>query len=104
MRMWLAPSAFFPARGGVEELTHQLAKEYMRRGHEVTVVVHRNPMELPATRRSTAYQWSVFFLTCLAPLRAGCSGTQSLSLASLESWNGLGLDPISSTSSAPPTR
>ena len=47
MRMWLAPSAFFPARGGVEELTLQLAKEYLRRGHEVTVVVHRNPMELP---------------------------------------------------------
>lgn len=45
-RIWLAPSAFFPARGGVEELTLQLAREYQQRGHEVTVVVHRHPSEL----------------------------------------------------------
>lgn len=47
MRIWLAPSAFFPARGGVEELTLQLAREYVRVGHDVMVVVHRHPAELP---------------------------------------------------------
>lgn len=47
MHIWLAPSAFFPARGGVEELTLQLAREYQRRGHEVTVVVHHHPVGLP---------------------------------------------------------
>ncbi len=47
MRIWLAPSAFFPAKGGVEELTLQLARQYQRRGHEVTVVVHRHPPDLP---------------------------------------------------------
>ena len=47
MRIWLAPSAFHPSRGGVEELTLQLAREYQRRGHDVTVVVHRYPHDLP---------------------------------------------------------
>ena len=46
-RIWLAPSAFFPAKGGVEELTLQLARDYQRRGHDVTVVVHRHPADLP---------------------------------------------------------
>lgn len=49
MRIWLAPSAFYPSRGGVEELTLQLAREYQRRGHAVTVVVHRHPPTLPDT-------------------------------------------------------
>ena len=48
MRIWLAPSAFHPSRGGVEELTLQLAREYQGRGHDVTVVVHRHPDSLPA--------------------------------------------------------
>lgn len=47
MHIWLAPSAFHPSRGGVEELTLQLAREYQGRGHEVTVVVHRHPADLP---------------------------------------------------------
>jgi glycosyltransferase involved in cell wall biosynthesis len=47
MRIWLAPSAFHPARGGVEELTLQLAREMTRTGHDVTVVVHRHPADLP---------------------------------------------------------
>jgi glycosyltransferase involved in cell wall biosynthesis len=47
MRIWLAPSAFHPARGGVEELTLQLARELTLTGHEVTVVVHRHPADLP---------------------------------------------------------
>ena len=47
-RIWFAPSAFFPAKGGVEELTLQLARDYQQRGHEVLVVVHRHPTDLPA--------------------------------------------------------
>lgn len=47
MRIWLAPSAFHPSRGGVEELTLQLARQYQRKGHDVTVVVHRYPHGLP---------------------------------------------------------
>lgn len=47
LRIWLAPSAFAPSTGGVEELTLQLAKEYSRQGHDVTVVVHRHPSHLP---------------------------------------------------------
>ena len=47
LRIWLAPSAFHPSRGGVEELTLQLARDYQHRGHDVTVVVHRHPADLP---------------------------------------------------------
>lgn len=47
-RILLAPSAFHPSQGGVEELTLQLAQEYQRRGHAVTVLVHRHPVDLPA--------------------------------------------------------
>ncbi|KRE37609.1 hypothetical protein ASG73_08080 [Janibacter sp. Soil728] len=47
LRIWLAPSAFHPSRGGVEELTLQLARQYQQRGHDVTVVVHRHPADLP---------------------------------------------------------
>jgi glycogen(starch) synthase len=48
MRIWLAPSAFFPHRGGVEEATLQLASEMLSRGHDVLVVVNRHPDELAA--------------------------------------------------------
>jgi glycogen(starch) synthase len=48
LRIWLAPSAFAPSKGGVEELTLQLAKEYQGRGHDVTVLVHRHPRHLVA--------------------------------------------------------
>lgn len=48
LRIWLAPSAFHPSHGGVEELTLQLARVYQQRGHDVTVVVHRHPRDLPA--------------------------------------------------------
>ncbi len=47
MRILLAPSAFAPSRGGVEELTLQLAREYRRQGHDASVVVHRHPAQLP---------------------------------------------------------
>ena len=42
-RVWLAPSAFFPHRGGVEELTLKMALELARRDIDVTVVTHRWP-------------------------------------------------------------
>lgn len=45
--VWLAPSAFFPSRGGVEELTLQLARQYQALGHEVSVLVHHHPRDLP---------------------------------------------------------
>jgi glycogen(starch) synthase len=51
MRVWLAPSAFFPHRGGVEELTLKMALELTRRDVEVTVVTHQWPRDLPATDR-----------------------------------------------------
>ncbi|MGD8200617.1 glycosyltransferase family 4 protein [Ornithinimicrobium sp. W1679] len=47
LRILLAPSAFHPSRGGVEELTLQLAREYQRQGHDVSVAVHRHPADLP---------------------------------------------------------
>jgi glycogen(starch) synthase len=46
MRIWLAPSAFFPHRGGVEELSVQLARELGRGGADVLIVTHRHPLEL----------------------------------------------------------
>lgn len=48
LRILLAPSAFHPSRGGVEELTLQLAREYQRQGHDASVVVHHHPTHLPA--------------------------------------------------------
>lgn len=47
MQIWLAPSAFAPSTGGVEELTLQLARDYQRAGHDVMVIVHRFPSRLP---------------------------------------------------------
>jgi glycosyltransferase involved in cell wall biosynthesis len=46
--VWLAPSAFFPHKGGVEELTLQIAQALGTRGHDVLVVAPRNPDDLPA--------------------------------------------------------
>lgn len=47
MRICLAPSAFAPAKGGVEELTLKLAQHLQRLGHDVLVVVNRHPADLP---------------------------------------------------------
>lgn len=46
LRLWLAPSAYFPHRGGVEEVTHQLASELQRRDHLVLVLAPRHPRDL----------------------------------------------------------
>lgn len=43
----LCPSAYSPSFGGVEELTHRLAVEYQKRGHEVLVVTAQWPLDLP---------------------------------------------------------
>ena len=48
MRVWLAPSAFWPQRGGVEELTWQLGRGLSVRGYEVQVLVNRYPDSLPS--------------------------------------------------------
>lgn len=48
MRVCLMPSAFFPSRGGVEELTLKVALELQRRGHDVVVVANRWPGKPPA--------------------------------------------------------
>ena len=47
MRILLVPSAYAPSLGGVEELTRNLAREYLRRNHEVEVWTHRYPAHLP---------------------------------------------------------
>lgn len=47
MRIWLAPSAYAPHRGGVEQLSAQLAAGLQLRGHVVTVITNRHPAELP---------------------------------------------------------
>ena len=43
MRIVLAPSAYHPSLGGVEELTSKLAKTYVHNGHHVIVVTNRWP-------------------------------------------------------------
>lgn len=48
MRLWIAPSAFHPHRGGVEEMSLQLARALSAGGDDVVVVTHRHPPELAA--------------------------------------------------------
>jgi glycogen(starch) synthase len=43
MRILLAPSAYYPSLGGVEELTSKLAQTYVKTGHQVCVVTNRWP-------------------------------------------------------------
>lgn len=45
-RIVLFPSAFHPSLGGVEELTGQLAQEFVRRGLEVLLITNRWPRDL----------------------------------------------------------
>ena len=46
MRVWLAPSAYAPHVGGVEELTEKIARHLAGRGHEVAVVTAQHPLDL----------------------------------------------------------
>lgn len=48
MRILLAPSAYAPAVGGVEELTGRLARRLLACGDEVEVWTIRHPLDLPA--------------------------------------------------------
>jgi hypothetical protein len=43
MRIMLAPSAYYPHVGGIEELTRQLALTLESRGHDVSVLTNRWP-------------------------------------------------------------
>ena len=43
MRVLLAPSAYYPQVGGIEELTRQLGRALQARGHETTVLTNRWP-------------------------------------------------------------
>jgi glycogen(starch) synthase len=43
LRIILAPSAYYPHVGGIEELTRQLALTFKARGHEVSVLTNRWP-------------------------------------------------------------
>ena len=43
MRVLLAPSAYYPHVGGIEELTRQLGLELRARGHETAVLTNRWP-------------------------------------------------------------
>ena len=47
MRVWLAPSAFAPHRGGVEEVALRTAQHLQAAGDEVLVVTNRWPLDLP---------------------------------------------------------
>lgn len=47
MRIWLAPSAFFPHIGGIEELTAQLGRRLQDRGHDVLVITNQYDESLP---------------------------------------------------------
>jgi glycogen(starch) synthase len=68
VRIWLCPSAFFPHRGGVEELTLQLAREYAARGHQVLVVAPKHPADLPS--RDTVEGVEVVRIEFASPRRA----------------------------------
>ena len=48
MNIAIFASAFYPHFGGVEEACRNLALEYERRGHQVTIVTSQHPKTLPA--------------------------------------------------------
>ena len=70
-RIALFPSAFHPSLGGVEELTGQLALNFVKRGLEVMIFTNRWPRDLPSTE-----QWKGVALRRL-PLRLPENGLKS---------------------------
>ena len=48
MRILLIPNSYTPVLGGVQTVTHNLAKLLLRSGHQVRVVTNRYPRSLPA--------------------------------------------------------
>jgi len=67
VRIWLAPSAYAPAIGGVEEATARLAEVLVQRGHDVRIVTHRWPSTL--SEMSIQDGQAVHRLTFTAPSR-----------------------------------
>jgi glycogen(starch) synthase len=47
LRILLAPSAYYPHVGGIEETTRQLARHYRQGGHHVSVLTNRWPHGVP---------------------------------------------------------
>jgi glycogen synthase len=47
LTIWLAPSAFWPHVGGIEQITFDLANVLSAHGHDVLVVTNRYPLDLP---------------------------------------------------------
>lgn len=47
MRILLVPNSYDPIVGGVQTVTHSLAKNLLKSGHEVQVVTNRYPRSLP---------------------------------------------------------
>ena len=48
MRILLVPNSYHPILGGVQTVTHNLAQNLLKSGHEVQVVTNRYPRMLPA--------------------------------------------------------
>jgi glycosyltransferase involved in cell wall biosynthesis len=48
MRILLFPSTYHPILGGVQTVTHNLAQNLLKSGHQVQVVTNRYPRSLPA--------------------------------------------------------
>jgi glycogen(starch) synthase len=47
MRILLVPNTYHPVMGGVQTVTHNLAQNLLKSGHEVQVVTNRYPRSLP---------------------------------------------------------
>jgi len=64
---------FYPHAGGVESHVRSLAGEFVRLGHDVTVVTSRHDRRLPVEERFEGYRvlraktWSVLYNTPIAP-------------------------------------
>src|SRR5690349_20643866 len=48
MRILLIPNTYAPVLGGLQTVTHNLAKHLLKSGHQVQVVTNRYPRTLPA--------------------------------------------------------
>ena len=68
MQVWLAPSAYAPSQGGVEQLTAQLGARLHDAGHDVTVITNRHPADLPD--RETVLGLPVVRLPFASPRRS----------------------------------
>ncbi len=73
MRIVQVTPFFYPHAGGVETHVRSLAGEFVRLGHDVTIVTSRHDPTLPAEERFEGYRvlrantWSVLYNTPIAP-------------------------------------